>query len=241
MAISYQTIDRYDIDLRAAIAHVYVSHPVEGQPSLFVPDPEPGETELYEYPFGLVIEIDSMDAGRIMTLTCGTYSVELERDVFFSYSSGNLPYEDFPYDTPVSLRVRGGWEVPPLSLTDVVATPEPLTGVTPDLSVSLADPVPVSREEDFVMTWDPGYGDRVVIVIMTEDGVGNFLELLRHAAYDEAGTTAIPQSFIEGLTPGSIAKILIARKNAGTPVPLLNGGLAESETVVAIRGVGVVE
>ena len=91
------------------------------------------------------------------------------------------------------------------------------------------------------MSWDPGEGDSFVIYIMTEDGPGNFLELLRHGAWDELGHASIPASYLQDLTPGATAKITIARRNIGDPFILPNGGLAESEAVVVIRGVGLVE
>jgi len=79
MAVSYQAIERHDIEEAASIAHVDFSHPIEGQESLFIPDPEPGETELYVYPFGLTVEIDSMDAGPSLILACGEDHILLER------------------------------------------------------------------------------------------------------------------------------------------------------------------
>jgi len=137
--------------------------------------------------------------------------------------------------------VDGGWEVPPFSIENFLFTPAPLTGLRPELSGSAAEPVPIPASEDFTLSWDPGEGDSFVIYIMTEDGFGNFLELLRHGARDDLGHATIPASYLQSLTSGATAMITIARRNMGEPFILPNGGLAESESVVTIRGVGVVE
>lgn len=241
MAVSYQAIERHDIEEAASIAHVDFSHPIEGQESLFVPDPEPGETELYVYPFGLSVEIDPMDAGPSLILACGEDHILLEQGEWLSYSSGDLPFDDFLYGAPLSICVGGGWEVPPFSIENFLFTPGPLTGLRPELSGTAAEPVQVPASEDFTISWDPGEGDSFVIYIMTEDGAGNFLELLRHGARDDLGEATIPATYLQSLTAGATAMITVARRNMGEPFTLPNGGLAESESVVTIRGVGVVE
>ena len=241
MAISYQAIERYDIETTGSIAHVDFSRPIEGQESLFVPDPGPGDTELYFYPFGLTVMVDPMDAGPTVTLASGGSEILLEQTSWLSYSSGDLPFEDFPYEAPLTVYVCGGFEVPPFSWENVLHTPERLTGLRPALAGSAADPVPVPAGEDFVVTWEPGGGDSFVVYLMTVDGAGNFLELIRHGAPDGDGETAIAAHYLEQLTPGATVKITIARRTMGEPFPLPNGGLAESEAVVTVRGVGIVE
>ncbi|MFC1889262.1 hypothetical protein ACFL4G_05850 [Thermodesulfobacteriota bacterium] len=241
MAVSYQAVERYDTGSAASIAHVDFSHPIEGQESLFVPDPGPGETEVYHYPFGLSVEIDGMDAGESVMLECGNNPILLERGDWLSYSSGNMAFEDFSFGAPLSIRVKGGLDIQPFSEEAFLFTPEPMTGVIPDLSGSAADPLPIPMTEDFTISWDPDGADRFVIYIMTEDNPGNYLELLRHGANDETGLATIPAFYLQELTPGATAKITIARKNVGIPFDLPNGGIGESESVVAVRGVGLIE
>jgi len=241
MAVSYQAVERYDTGSAASIAHVDFSHPIEGQASLFIPDPARGETEVYDYPFGLSIEIDAMDAGSRLLLECGEHAMVLERGAWLSYSSGNLAFEDFGYGEPLSIHTAGGPDIEPISEAAFLITPGPLTGLAPDLSGSAAEPIPIPASQDFTISWDPGNADRFVVYILTEDGPGNYLELLRYGADDETGLATIASAYLQELTPGTTAKITIARKNLGVPFALPNGGIGEAESIVAVRGVGVIE